>query len=565
MQYYNNYPSLTSNSTSVEGIFKNKITEFTCNNKPIQNNRAIHNDIVYIENNEVVGIKERNQSKIVGVLCLNKNTKFGTNAKGNPYYLFKPLNPKYPNFYVASKSRNKRKMYAVIQFLRWEVDNKNPIGMLIEEIGEIDIIQNEYKALLYKNNLHYPRFKMPKFKLQSHLESDAQLQKQVPQYMVFSIDPDGCRDIDDAFHYIESPTEYHIGVHITDITQYISMMDIPKITQSSSIYLPNEIRHLLPEIYSEDLCSLLKGRIRKTVMVQFRYSKDFHLLQTEIKYATVRVRQNYSYDQVEKLLSYDDETNLHRFFHTIKQISPEIIDSHSAVEYYMIEANKHIAQQLYQYNPKHTILRVHHGEVKENHDHYNPLDKFLHQYGMEAAEYICTEDETKTTHNILNAKYYTHFTSPIRRLPDIYTHHQLKRMIMGEELHEINPTVLEKMNQFQKYSRKLYNDIHKINMIYSLSENYETTAYVIEYNQYTIKLFIPEFNITHKTRICSNKIESNVNVEYNNIMITIQYDNKLQLQLTKYQQTPIRLNSLTQEDSQQRKLSIKILEYGEFM
>ncbi len=121
------------------------------------------------------------------------------------------------------------------------------------------------------------------------------------------------------------------------------------------------------------------------------------------------------------------------------------------------------------------------------------------------------------------------------------------------------------MNQFQKYSRKLYNDIHKIDMIYSLSENYETTAYVIDYNQYTIKLFIPEFNITHKTRIYSNKIESNVNVEYDDDNIMIHNENKFQLQLTKYQQTPIRLNSLTQEDSQQRKLSIKILEYGEFM
>ena len=563
MQYYNNHTS--AKSTSVEGIFKNKITEFTCNNEPIQNNRAIHNDIVYIENNEVVGIKERNQSKIVGVLCLNKNTKFGTNAKGNPYYLFKPLNPKYPNFYVASKSRNKRKIYAVIQFLRWGVDNKNPIGMLIDEIGEIDILHNEYKALLYKNNLHYPRFKMPKFKLQSHMEHDAQLQKEDHQYMVFSIDPDGCRDIDDAFHYLETPTEYHIGVHITDITQYISMLDVQRMNQTSSIYLPNEIRHLLPEIYSEDLCSLIKGRIRKTVMILFHYSKDYKLLDTEIKYPTVKVRQNYSYDQVEKLLSYEDETNLHRFFHTIKNISSEIIDSHSAVEYYMIEANKYIAQQLYQYNPKHTILRVHQGEVKENCDRYDPLDIFLHKYGMEAAEYICTEDETKTTHNILNAKYYTHFTSPIRRLPDIYTHHQLKRMKMEEELHEIDQTVLDKMNQFQKYSRKLYNDIHKIDMIYSLSENYETTAYIIDFNQYTIKLFIPEFNITHKTRICSNKIESNVSVKCNDDNIMIDYENNFKLNLNKYQQIHIRLNSLTQEDSEQRKLNIKILEYGECM
>ena len=152
------------------------------------NNRAIHNDIVYIENNEVVGIKERNQSKIVGVLCLNKNTKFGTNAKGNPYYLFKPLNPKYPNFYVASKSKNKRKIYVVIQFLRWEINNKNPIGMLIEEIGDIDICNNEYKALLYQHNLFYSKFKVPKFKLQNDMKKENELQQLQPNYYVFSID-----------------------------------------------------------------------------------------------------------------------------------------------------------------------------------------------------------------------------------------------------------------------------------------------------------------------------------------------------------------------------------------
>jgi exoribonuclease R len=547
MQYYNKH--ITHFNKSSFGLFKNKIEEFTCNDTPIQNNRAIHNDIVYIDNGEVVGIKERNNSKIVGVLCLNKNTKFGTNAKGNPYYLFKPLNPKYPTFYVASKARHKCKIYTVIQFLRWDIDTRQPIGMLVDEIGEIDIINNEYKALLYKNNLHYPRFKMPKFKLQSHLNNDIQLQKQVSQYMVFSIDPPGCKDIDDAFHYLETATEFHIGVHITDITQYISMMDVAKITQSSSIYLPNEIRHLLPEIYSEDLCSLLKGRIRKTVMVQFRYSKDFQLLQTDIKYATVKVKRNYSYDQVEKLLSHEDETNLHRFFNTIKQITPKIIDSHSAVEYYMIEANRHIAEKLYKYSPQNTILRVHHGEVKEDcatYDPYNPLEKFLHHTGMEAAEYVCTEDDAKTRHNILDIKYYTHFTSPIRRLPDIYIHHQLKRMVNNEELHEITHHTIESMNKFQKRTRKLYNDIQKINMIYSLSDNYETTAYVIDYNHYMIKLFIPEFNITHKTKIYSNKVKSLVNVEYNDTNIIIDYENKFQLKLNKYQQTPIRLNSLTQ-------------------
>ena len=94
----------------------------------IINNRGINNDIVYIENNKVIGIKKRNNSKISGILYLNKNTKYGFNGKNMPYYIFKPLDKKYPTYLVASSLKTKVKTYITITFSKWPTDSKYPYG-----------------------------------------------------------------------------------------------------------------------------------------------------------------------------------------------------------------------------------------------------------------------------------------------------------------------------------------------------------------------------------------------------------------------------------------------------
>lgn len=558
MEYYKKYMNNLSNNND-SFIIKNKLNEFTCNNKTIINNRAIHNDIVYVKDDEVIGIKERNLSYIVGTLFLNKNTKFGKNGKGHPYYLFAPLNQKYPNFYVASKRKEKTKIYVVIQFSRWNVTDKYPYGSIIEEIGQTDIINNEYKAVLYKNNLQYKRFKVNKFKLKSDIKKDNELQNIKPDYHVFSIDPEGCRDIDDAFHYKETENEYQIGIHITDISEYITLLELPNIKQSSSIYLPNEIKHLLPEIYSEDLCSLIKGRIRKTITVYFHYNKEFKLISTFLTRNIVKIRKNYSYDQVDSLLSYDDQnTNLHKFYRTsVKLSNNKIYDSHSLVEYFMIKANSYVAEKLYMFDKKNAILRIHKG-VNMNYNDYDELENYLKRSEIESAEYVCNREISDIQHTTLNLKYYTHFTSPIRRLTDIYVHLQLNRLINNEKLIEIEESLLKTMNKFQKNIRKMNNDISKLEVIYKLDENYETEAYIVDFNERSIKLYIPEFSITHKTYLYSLKVESLYEIELREKDIIIKTnDNKIEYNL--YQKVNVRLNSLIQENSLQKKLYVKIL------
>ena len=559
------------------------------------NNRAIYNDEVYINNGEVVGIKTRNKENIVGILCLNKNTKYGINSKGVPYYLFKPLNNKYSSFYVASKRRERKKIYVVIKFYKWEQHQKNPIGVLIEEIGDTDILNNEYKALIYKHNLYYSKYKVPKNKLINDLRRDTEYQKIQPEYYVFSIDPEGCKDIDDAFHYKELKSGFEIGVHITDIYEYFRENDVANLQQCSSIYTPTDIRHLLPIVYSQDICSLIKDKIRKTIMVLFTYDKNYKLINKNIRRVIVKVRKNYSYEQVDKLLSYDEETNLHKFFKTIKNISSieykskeeeiklnninqqenkciNINDSHSAVEYYMIKTNEYIATKLYEYNSINTILRIQsYNKQLGQHDIYNPLNQYLKRISMEAAEYYIPNNEndieciynkknnTKLQHSALGLKYYTHFTSPIRRLNDIYIHIQITHMIDNTELCNISNKITEDMNTFQKRERKLKNDISKMELIYKLTENYETKAYIIDYNEQFIIVYIPEFNISHKIYNYSIKIKKIVNIELTDKYIMIKYGSDEPLKYNRYQEVSVRLNSLIQEDSIQRKLNIHIL------
>ena len=117
MEYYpkynnsNNLPELSSLLISKNNLFYNDQNEL------IKNNRAIHNDIVYLEKlndnpegfkYEIIGIKKRNFNKIVGVLVLNTNQKYGFNKKRIPLVKFIPLSNKYPSFMIPCKIKEKR-------------------------------------------------------------------------------------------------------------------------------------------------------------------------------------------------------------------------------------------------------------------------------------------------------------------------------------------------------------------------------------------------------------------------------------------------------------------------
>lgn len=81
---------------------------------------------------------------------------------------------------------------------------------------------------------------------------------------VLSIDPPGCKDIDDALHCLVLPNgNYQVGVHIADVTHYVNPgtpIDLEAANRSTSTYLVNKRLDMLPGLLTTDLCSL-KGNV----------------------------------------------------------------------------------------------------------------------------------------------------------------------------------------------------------------------------------------------------------------------------------------------------------------
>ena len=178
MEFYHKYTKDIP-PDCVSGYLTNDNDIYYVNQKEVINNRGLHNDIVYLKDQEVIGIKERTTVHLVGILYLNTNVKYGFTKKNIPYYKFSPISQKYPDFIVPSKHKIKEKLYCVISFNKWEVTNKSPIGQIESMIGPIGLLSNEIDMLLYRTSIYPKKKKIEYLTLPSSNEK--------PEYNTFSI------------------------------------------------------------------------------------------------------------------------------------------------------------------------------------------------------------------------------------------------------------------------------------------------------------------------------------------------------------------------------------------
>lgn len=567
MNYYSPHIEISAESSFLFGSIIHKNNQYLFNNNNnntiIENNRAIHNDIVYIQDNKVINIKERNMSKIAGILYLNKNTKYGFNSKNMPYYVFKPLNKKYPKFLVASSIKNTTKNYIVISFNKWPVDSKYPYGKCEKIIGPIGNYENECEILLYKHNLVFPKFKIHKSNIIQHQQSNSNLQAY--DYKVFSIDPYGCKDIDDAISFHSYPDYIEIGVHITDVSYYINDLQHLLTNLSTSVYCLHKQINMIPDIYATDICSLLENKYRKCVSVLYRFSHNYELLDFDIKLTNVYVIKNLSYDEAElyiknKKKDYSYVLDLWNF---MINYDTTITDTHILIEKLMVLTNHKIAETLYNYDKKNTILRTHNNtkvidsindSIKKN----DKLEEFLKLKTYQSAIYEKNVDTP--CHYGLDLHLYTHFTSPIRRLSDIITHINIKKYIKQESLLEIQNTEIKHINDVNKSTKKLGFDYKIIDLLYKFKTDtiYKCEAYIIDFNKNKFTIYIPEFNIEYKIKYYDDSLDNLYTILEAEDYLEIIYENKKK-KYKKMEKINIEMYFVKKSDILEDKIKIKII------
>lgn len=262
-------------------------------------------------------------------------------------------------------------------------------GSLEKVFGHVEDEQNFFQYQLSMHNLYSVQKQwkhvIPK-KMTGNSKSDR---------FIFTIDPEGSKDLDDGFSVTRLPNqESLVQVYISNVPLFLETNQCWKnlTLRPSTIYLPDRNIPILRQDFADDYCSLREDTYRDCIVASFSITPE---KKTFLSFHTERVfiSKNFSYTD-HRLLQHSD-------YKILQQESGET-DSHKVVEYWMLQFNQEIGNCLSE------------GFVRSTEKLNHPFFDFVGKYEK------IGEDGSTLYHEGLKRYRYAHASSPIRRLIDIY-------------------------------------------------------------------------------------------------------------------------------------------------
>jgi len=497
--------------------------------------------------------------QIVGVLHFNSKFKYGTNAKRAEYFLFKPLSKKHEPHLVASSKKEKLNQYAIISFLRWDKDkSKLPYGQLHRIIGPCADLHNTYDAIIYK---HHLTTASPKCALAPKAGDNAPGRRDVNTH-VFSVDPVGCQDIDDALSASESGEDGTtvVGIHIADVSAYFDMYDI-QIKNYSTIYAPHRIYNMIPDKFAQRFCSLQPGERRFAFSVFVQIGPSGQVLESWFEKTTVQSSKAYNYDELQHLIDAGAASQSElKLYELGRQLSPGAVDydTHKMVENYMVLANRLVGKFLFEHAPPNrTIFRVH--EAKQPAATATTLPSDILTLLESNAALYTSKSASDYYHSGLGIEHYTHFTSPIRRYVDVYIHRLLHAVMLGMPDSVALPDV-ESINEYERNVKRAQREFNKIKLATLMGDNgMELDATIVDLNEEAVCVYFSAFNVSHLfwVKLIDKRLRHLATIERQDSCVSIT-TNKGVVALQRFQTIRIQLQSTLYNDEIHRKIAISI-------
>jgi ribonuclease R len=322
---------------------------------------------------------------------------------------------------------------------------------------------------------------------------------------IITIDPIDARDFDDAISLVQTENgNWRLGVHIADVAYFVrpnSALDREARNRATSVYLPDRVIPMLPELISNGLASLQPGKLRYAKSVIMDFTPEGIPLAAEIRSSVIRSTKRLTYEQVDQFLA-DPQTQrkqlgakvaaLLRRMHTLAMTlrrrrmelgaleltMPEVkidldgsgrvigahvvpyTESHQIIEEFMLAANQAVAQLLHDRGIP-FLRRIHQPPAPHK---LRALTEFVKELGLQtddlrsrfalqgllrsvagtphqyAVNYAVLRAMQRAIygpeeegHYALASQCYCHFTSPIRRYPDLTVHRLLDAIVNGRK------------------------------------------------------------------------------------------------------------------------------------
>jgi len=130
----------------------------------------------------------------------------------------------------------------------------------------------------------------------------------------FTIDPEDAKDFDDALS-IQFLREdkgkkiYEIGVHIADVSHYVvpeSILDKEALNRATSVYLVDRVVPMLPEILSNQICSLRPNEDKLTFSVVFEIDEDANVRKEWFGRTVIHSDRRFTYEEAQKIIEGND-------------------------------------------------------------------------------------------------------------------------------------------------------------------------------------------------------------------------------------------------------------------
>lgn len=450
---------------------------------------------------EVVEVMERSKDTFVGILDVSDNFAFlicDNRVLTNDIFI--PKNK-------LNGAKNGQK--AIVKLLQWEPNMRNPVGEVIDVLGNKGDNNAEMHAILAEFGLPY---KYPADVEAAASKIDAGItpeevakRRDMRNVTTITIDPRDAKDFDDAISIEALPDGlWEIGVHIADVTHYVrpgSIIEREARERATSVYLVDRTIPMLPEHLSNGICSLRPNEDKLTYSVVFVMDNEANVKSYEIVKTVTCSDRRFTYEEAqavietgegdfkEEVLTLDRlakilrENRFHRgaiafdrvevrfdIDETGKPLSvffKEQKEANKLVEEFMLLANRtaasHIGKAKRGNKAKTFVYRIHDLPNPEKLENFSAFIKrfgyTLKTSGKQSAvsasinkllddvqgkreqnliETLAIRSMAKaiySTDNIghygLAFEYYTHFTSPIRRYPDMMVHRLLEQYAEG--------------------------------------------------------------------------------------------------------------------------------------
>lgn len=522
-------------------------------------NTALHGDMVEI----ILHAKKygRQTAEVSKVITRAKTCFTGVLENENKLSFLKPDDTKmYTDILIPKEYLNNAKIgqKVFVEITSWTEPSKAPEGKVIKILGRPGDNNAEMHAIAIEKGFDSElpekvELEAKKIKQDGIKSTDYEGRRDMRKTLTFTIDPSDAKDFDDAISFKEIANgEYEIGIHIADVSHYVkpgSALDAEARERGTSVYLVDRTIPMLPEILSNDLCSLVPNKDRLTMSAIFIIDKNAKVKSEWFGRTVIHSQKRFTYEEAEisikkagsplhKELSILNnlakKLTKERFAQgaisleqeevkfvldsngvPIKVIKKERGDSNKLIEEFMLLANKKVAEVL---SPKKTkngkhnlnnkgedesvsIYRVHDLPSKEK---MADLAFFLRSLGHKVSlrDGIIPSHEINTLLNSLEGKneedtvnravirsmakaiystknighyglafeYYTHFTSPIRRYPDIMIHRLLTNYLDKKKVGKDKLIEYEKMALIASEQEKRASDAERSSIKYKQVE-----------------------------------------------------------------------------------------------